>query len=194
MSRRVVAPAARIDRVVRERPQRQPPAARADGRQQPARRCALTRSSSARCGGSSRIFSTALAALRFISSAPSTIDDPPAALAGVRRRKPPTPRTSSTTISLRSRLRRGSCARSTTRDRHGRRRRRGGTRLLGRHVEASRAACAEQAAALLARPSRKRAKRKASVALPMPRGPVSSQACGSRPEAGRPASSLSAAS
>ena len=48
----------------------------------------LTRSSTARSGGSSRIFSSALAALRFIASAPSrtTTRQPPSA--GVRRRKP----------------------------------------------------------------------------------------------------------
>ena len=67
-----------------------------------------TSTSSVRRGGSSRIFSSAFAALRFISSAPSTITTRQPPSAAVKCRKAPISRVSSTTISLRNRRRRGS--------------------------------------------------------------------------------------
>src|SRR6185312_7996985 len=69
---------------------------------------AAVMSSSERSEGSSSTFNSALAALRFISSAPSTMTmrQPPSA--GVRWRKSPIWRTSPITISLRRRFRFGS--------------------------------------------------------------------------------------
>ncbi len=70
----------------------------------------LESSSTSACGGSSSSLRKALAALRFISSAPSTITTRQPPSAGVSCRKPPMARASSTTISLRCRLRFGSKA------------------------------------------------------------------------------------
>ncbi len=73
----------------------------------------LTSSSNARSGGSSRILKTAFAALRFISSAPSTMTTRQPSSAAVSRKNSAIARVSSTTISPRNRRRRGSQARST---------------------------------------------------------------------------------
>src|SRR5579859_640045 len=145
-----------------------------------------TSSSRAPLGGSSRTFSRALAALRFISSALSmtTIRQPPSA--EVRRRKFETSRTSSTTISPRIFLRLGSQPRSTVRRSAWppaeMRRATGWDGSTRRSVGAATSPNSDGPASSAPPPaSSQRAKRKASVALPMPRGPPRMIACGSRP-------------
>ena len=118
-----------------------------------------TISSTALGGGSSRIFSTALALLRFISSAESTMATRHCPIAGVMCMKAPSSRTSSTAISarmrpvsglsVRRRWNRSGCERASTSERPGasaatsspsRHRRRTGRPAAGRTAGSARSA------------------------------------------------------
>ena len=113
-----------------------------------------TMSSTALGGGSSRIFSTALALLRFISSAASTMATRHLPIAGVMCMKAPSSRTSSTAISarmrpvsglsVRRRWNRSGCERASTSDRPGASA--GTSRLSGLAEQASLGLAAQQEA------------------------------------------------